>query len=679
MRPVLEVQAVPRVETGVFTLLKGMPMSVAAGSPDDQPAEIMVIPVTDVLPPGGRFEHRLPPTSQAQKAQNHLAPLVQLSTQMLERLTHMAVNPDQLAVTQPEPHRVANGWLYLVRFRAYVPLLSPAMENDRLLADAAYAADPRAGDKTRALAQPAPHESYAALVHGDTFEDLAESVDRAAAKIRKENPQEVGERLVELPLTVVSAMINGPDGVQTDEATGVDGNSRLISCLGQLKVERGWLTGGTDRERVELQPSHLMRIPLKARRELVRKIIKAEYKLLGAAGLEQRNAAARALNALTVPVQVIVGYRDDEPERGMSRFPGAVRALLVRMNVGVKPFGDGAKHAVVAEEVVSALYDAGLFGSYDGWDPKDVRDMLIGRDDMEQVMESLGFDFNIPDQRFVLVVEQLTRKERGFNAVVRDKLQSKAVYLKDRNSFVTELGLRSYSSSLEGDLPTIRRALETGCLWQDLVDREWQADPRNNDATIDHLLAAADREEPSSLMELGVLGMISLVTSGHLLAARGSAEQLVDGQMIARTGVGLIVRALLDMAEGRQLLADAVKRVRKGLAPRWWDAERQELVDRPQDWRGATFDAHLRLAARNGFSDRKEVQNPAALEAHLLTKFTHSIKEVDQRLAELLEEREKNGTTGRLGWEEVEASMELLDGIKEDFQGISTPRPRRRS
>lgn len=645
--------------------------------------DVKVIAVGNFRNEAGEFEHRLPPLSQTTRAQQHLAglPTVRLSPAMRERLAQMAVTPAELEKASPEWFRIENGALHIIRLRVYTPLISLAVENDRLLADTRYAADPNAQVLT-ALAMPVPHESHAALVYRDAFEDLMESVDRAAERVKYHNPQDVGERIVELPLTVVPALFSGPRGQEVDDITAVDGNSRLIACFGCIYVEHGWVTGRNDHTRVPLQPSDLMRMPLKARRELVRKIVKAAYGTLRNpdSETEERRRAGMTLNALTAPVQVIVGYEDDDPSRGMQRFPAAVRSLLVRMNVGVKPFDDGAKHAVVAEEIVGALYGEGCFKE-PGCSAEDFRDALIGRDreGMTQAMIGLGYDPSLPDQRFALVVEQLTRREPEVRAVFRDKLHKSRVYLKDRNTPIAELGLRSYSASrTDKQLKSIRRALNSGCLWKELVTDDWRAEPATQDRTIDGIRESADAGDKQARNYLGVLGMIALVTSGHLLAARGSAENEV-GQPIDRSGVGLVIRSLLDMPEGRLLLTDAVKRTRKGLEPRWWDSERRQLVQQPARWRGATYDAHLRLAAHKGFGAEDAVRNPAAREEELFQRFEASLVNTSVHLDSLLDERDRNGTFDDLGWDKVEATMELLDAVKEDLQRISVPRPRRRS
>ncbi|MFD8731153.1 hypothetical protein [Streptomyces sp. NPDC059611] len=648
--------------------------------------EIYVIPVTDVRNSDGDFEHRLPPLSATTGAEEYLQNHddVHLSDAEIRRLVQGAVEPQQLEGIRVEQHRVETGWLKVISYRAYSPMVSLAIENDRLLAEASYAADPHAAGGRKALAMPEAHPEHAALFHPDDYEDILESVDRSAQRVLADNPQEVGERLVERPLMLVPATFKSGTGEPDDELTAVDGNCRLAYCYHRIPVLRGWvddsLIGSESTKSVELRPSHLMRLPLQQRRELVRKVIKAAYKRLKAprtgtsSDLRDRNKAAMTLNALTVPVMVIVGYRDDNAQRGMQRFPAGVRSLLLRMNTGGKVFADGAKNAVKAEEIINGLYDEGLLGP--DAEARPTRDALIGRGEVAAAMETLGFAPGLPDLRFALVMQHLTRKSQKFNALVRSKLQTEGnLVLSRRNGPIVELGLRSYSAS--GDTTSPRKALETICLWQDLVDNSWAVENIDTDAKVEELLDRADAGETGAVLLLGVLGMISLVMSGHLLAAAGSAEATA-GTTIARTNVGLIVKGLLAEEEGRQVLADAIKRVRVEKAPRWWDAEKQELVEQPLGWRGSTYNAKLRSAVRHGWktADPGNEKTAAEQEADKLTTFQEQLRTAVDRLGDLIELREKNGTTDRLVWPEVDVSFGHVEDIAEDLRLISEPKPR---
>ncbi|MFJ3363559.1 hypothetical protein [Streptomyces anthocyanicus] len=660
-------------------------------TPEFEPVdnEVQVIPVTDFRSSDGDFEHRLPPLSATTRAEEYLQkhPDVHLSGMGIRRLVQGAVEPQLLEGIRVERHRVETGWLMVISYRAYSPMVSLAIENDRLLAEASYAADPHAVGVRKALAMPEPHAEHAVLVHPDDYKDILESVDRSAQRVLVDNPQEVGQRLVERPLMLVPATFKSETGEPDDDLTAVDGNCRLAFCFHRIPVPRGWvddsLIGAASKKTVELRPSHLMRMSLQHRRELVRKVIKAAHKRLkeprtgSPADIRDRNKSAMTLNALTIPVTVIVGYRDDNDQRGMQRFPAGVRSLLLRMNTGGKVFVDGAKNAVKAEEIINGLYDEGLLGPE--VQARATRDALIGRGEVAASMEDLGFDPGLPDLRFALVMQQLTYKSPRFNALVRSKLQTEGhLVLSRRNGPIVELGLRSYSASMPTNSP--RTALETGCLWQDLVDNSWTVENIDTDAKVGDLLARANEGETQAALLLGALGMISLVMSGHLLAAAGSAEALT-GTTIARTSVGLIIKGLLEEEEGRQILADAVKRVRAGKAPRWWDTEKEELVEQPSNWRGSTYNAMLRGAVRHGWqakSPGKEKKTAAEQEADKLTVFQEQLGTAVDRLRDLLGLREENGTTDRLAWAEVEASFAQIEDIAEDLRLISEPKPRNR-
>jgi hypothetical protein len=661
-------------------------MSDILTSEHEPDGEIAVIPVTDFRNVAGQFEHRLPPLSATTRAEGYLTdhPDVHLSREQVRRLVQGAVEPGELEGIRIERHRVETGWLMVMTYRVYSPMISLAIENDRLLAEALYAADPHAAGGRKALAMPEPHVTDAVLVHTADYKDILESVDRSAQRVLIDNPQEVGERLVERPLMLVPSTFTSDHGQPMDDLTAVDGNCRLSYCYHRIPVQRGWLDdsliGAPSKETVRLRPSHLMRMSLHARRELVRKAIKAAHKRLAAphtgtsADIKARNQAAMALNAMTVPVQAIVGYRDDDPHRGMQRFPTAVRALLMRMNVGGKPFNSGAQNAVRAEEVINGLYDEGLLGP----EPQGqgMRDALIGRGDVAAAMEKLGLDPTLPDLRFALVMQQLTQKSTRFNALVRHKMQTNGnLVISKRNGPIVELGLRSYSASMETKSP--RTALDTGCLWQDLVNESWVVENVDTDEKVDKLLARAQENETGAVLLLGALGMISLVMSGHLLAAAGSAEAVV-GTTIDRSSVGSIVQKLLTQEGGPQLLADAIKRVRARQAPRWWDAEAEELVDQPESWKGSTFNANLRRAVRHGFKAKNRDRTPAELEADALTMFQETLRTSVDKLRDLIDLRDQHGTTDQLRWSEVEASFSQLEDLADDLRLISEPKPRNR-
>lgn len=646
--------------------------------------EIPVIPVTDFRTKDGHFEHRLPPVSQMTNAHEYLEghPDVHLPAEAIGRIVHGAVEPNELEGIRVERHRVETGWLMVINYRAYSTMVSLAIENDRLLADANYAADPHGGG-CKALAMPQAHNDHALLVHTDNFRDVRETVDRSSMSVLADNRQDVGARIVERPLMLVPATFTGEDGDPAYDVTAVDGNCRLSSCYDCISVAHGWvddsLTGKEREKLVPLRPSHLMRLSLDARRELTRKVIRTAHQRLAKAKTDSdydrraRNRAASTLNAITIPVQAIVGYIDDEPKRGMQRFPVAVRTLLMRMNVGVKPFKAEAKNAVSAEEIVIGLHDERLLG--DGSDASAWRDALIGRGDVAGAMKKLGLDPQLPDLRFALVVQQLTRKSARFNALMRSKLGNPGkLILSRRNGPVVELGLRSYSS---GDTKSARIALETGCLWQGLVDEAWSVENINTDEEVDKLLARAEAGDTPATLLLGTLGMIAWVMSGRLLAAAGSAETITE-TTIDRGSVGDIIRKLLEKSAGRLLLADAIKKTRAGEDPRWYDENRKELVAPPTDWKGSTYNAHLRGAVRHGFKEKLKQDTPAEREASALTWFQEGLVEADSRLRDLIDLREKNLTTQLIPYVDSEAAFNQIENLETDLRSISMSKPRTR-
>jgi hypothetical protein len=624
------------------------------------------------------FEHRLEPVSKTTKAikslENH--PDVQISAAAVRRIAFGAVEPKLLEGARPERHRVETGWLTVVTYRAYTLLLSPAIENDRLLDEAHYAADPDTSDHQRVLAMPTAHDTNATLVYADAMDDLLTAIDRASKRVRDNNPQEVGRRIVERPLTAVSATFLSPGLHPDDDLNIVDGNSRWASCTADIKVPASSINPTTVKDPVQLLPSHLMRLSLTERRDLVREIFKNAYRDINAAtgtskaARTKRDQAAKLLNAMTVPVQVIVGYTDDNPDMRMRRFPVAVRSLLMRMNIGVKPFDASSQNGVTAEEIVTALFDAGELGD----NAQAVMDVLLGRADITDAMKTLGLNPALRDLRFTFVVQQLTRKEPRLNAIMAAKLDTRRLRISHRSGPIVELGLRSYSSLPKETMASVRTALDAGCLWQALADHEWTVENIDNDQAVDDLLERADNDIPARLL-LGVIAMVTLGTSGYLLAPGGSAEQIVGGIKVMRTGVGTVIKTVLDMKEGRQVLADAIKRIRANLRPRWWADGR--LVER-DDWRGSDFNAHLRLAANRGFNPKGYQNDPTDTEREdeALTAFQASLTTAATNLDELIAMRKQNGTTNELPWIRVEPSFKQLNFMDKDLTRISESEPR---
>lgn len=261
-------------------------------------------------------------------------------------------------------------------------------------------------------------------------------------------------------------------------------------------------------------------------------------------------------------------------------------------------------------------------------------------------------------------MQHLTHKSHTFSAL-RSKLQPEGnLVLSRRNGPIAELGLRSYSASMETDSP--RTALETICLWQVLVDSSWAVDDTDTDAEVGDLLHRADAGETSAVLLLAVLGMISLVMSGHLLAAAGSAEATA-GTTIALVNVGLIVKSLLARAEGRQTLADAIKR----------DAEVGELVELPRERRDFTHNTMLRSGVRHGWkpAGSGRAKTAAEQEADKLTTVREQLRTAVDHLRDLIDLREANGTTDRLAWTEGEVSFAHIEDTAEAPRLISEPKP----
>lgn len=649
-------------------------------STTDFPDDIDAIEVIDIRS-GDRstpFEHRVEPVSKTTKAIKFLSGHsdVLISPEAVRRIVYGAVEPGLLDGARLERHRVETGWLAVVSYRAYTPLLSPAIENDRLLDEAQYAADPDTSDHQRVLSMPTAHDTNATLVYGDSMEELLGAIDRASKRVRENNPQEVGRRIVERPLTAVPSTFLNP-GLHPDEDLNiVDGNSRWASCMVGIRVPESSINPTTAKNLVQLLPSHLMRLPVADRRDLVREIIKSAYRDLDAAtgtsraDRSKRDQAAKILNAMTVPVQVIVGYIDDEPVMGMRRFPVAVRSLLMRMNVGVKPFDSSSQNGVTAEEIVTALFDTGHFGN----DGPAVKEVLLGRADVTDAMMTLGLA-PLRDLRFAFVIQQLTRKEPRLNAIMAAKLDKVKLFVSHRNGPIVELGLRSYSSLPKDTMASVRTALDTGCLWQTLTDYEWTMESIDTDEAVDDLLERAEDGDVDARLLLGVIAMVNLVASGNLLAPGGSAEQIVGGIKVMRSGVGSVIKTVLEATEGRQVLADAIKRIRAGRRPRWWDEG--HLVER-EEWKGSDFNAHLRMAANHGFNPAGYQNEPTDTEREdqALTAFQKSLTTASTDLDDLIEMRKEHGTTTELPWVLVEPPFKQLNFMSKDLARISEDEPR---
>ena len=646
--------------------------------------------VVDLIPfePGSDGSVRVPPTSAAERAARRLRHLavdgsVCLPESTIARIAQSVLDPAALAVAVPSSLRTDDGWLSVINTRVMTPLLNVAVANDRLLGEVVYAADPTSNDSGGnivAVSMPRSDEQYARLAFDEDIASLMEAADRSCEHVALENPQEVGPRLIERPLTIVPVVLQ-PGDDEVEMLCAVDGNSRLAAAFRQITVRREWLPAhlrGSDPE-VRLEPSLLMNLDLAEQRDLTRRIANAASTRLtqpAATGSErvrrvdrqERNQAAATLNSITAPADIIVGFRPDQPGHGNADFASAVRGLLVRMNVGVTPFSDDAKFAVTAEEIVLALHAEGLIGDAD-------RDALIGRHNVDEAMVAVGLDPGLPDLRFAFVVHHLTRGNEPTRRILRKKLGKTSVQPRDRSGPVTELGLRSYSARLmPRDLTQVRRALD-GCVWDKLVTQPWKVVNIVTDDDVDALAAYAHDERLAdgsgpSLLLLGVLGLIALTTSQHLLAPRGSAEALVNAP-IDRAVTGGIVEKLLKFDWGVDMLAEAIKATRRGDEPVWVGPPSADgtPVD-TSSWTGAMFDASLRQAVHAGRTPTP-VTTPSAKEAQAWSDVQQAVVRVTELFEEFAELRAVHNTTTPLGEPVTEATRLQLRNLEFEITRIS--------
>ncbi|MEV6761336.1 hypothetical protein AB0926_34645 [Streptomyces griseoincarnatus] len=575
---------------------------VLAGNSADDPSDdleaepveapLQVVPVATTTTVVGTPTLRVVDPRSAAKAATELGALkgVDLDPDTLRRLLMCCVEPDGFRVTR---HRTGTGWLSIIETRQFVTLFTLTPSNDRLGDQLIYAADPSFDAKTVKtdgrrighIAVPMPESDgmYAKLVYTATKDTLLEATDRNCQAVRKDNPQhDIGPDIIHRSLTTVFTTLRYTGGTNELEQVSVDGNSRLASAYAQIKIDPRWLPQRLrkqyeDDERPMLLPSMLMDCDLNERRDLTRKIIKAnEDRLALPVGkslkdLKERNRAVCALNALTAPVQVIVGYEDDDPEtHGVTRFASAVRSLLVRMNVGVKTFDTGAQNAVMAEEIVLAAQQSGHFD-------EDQVELLIGREDVSEVMEAYGLDPDLRDLRAMMVISLCSVNSAKLNKPMREKFGKRKVMLSHRSAVASELVLRSYGAVMSSnDLERSRTALNSGCIWQSLVDHPWRPAMINDDDSVDLVLKLALKElapvgdkevvtgEPGRYARLlGVLGMVALVIGGGLTSPKGSSEKEVN-DLIDRSSVASIVDKLTNFPWGLRMLAENIKRNRAG-------------------------------------------------------------------------------------------------------------------
>ncbi|MGH3726504.1 MAG: hypothetical protein ACRDUS_20545 [Mycobacterium sp.] len=663
---------------------------------DDLPDPIKPIRVVPRNAGGSLIE--VPPKTAADPVRKQLRDLsgangIALGADARDLLLAAAVSPADLIGVAPTRVRAGSGWLLVYEARLFTPLLTVAVSNDRWVGHAAYDADPDAGARRglRAVPLPRSHGEEAALVYeSPQLGDLLAAADDNFREVRKANPQDVGSRVIEQPVTLVPTYLRGTAEGAVDERlalSAVDGNSRLAAAQDNLRVRPDWVPADRRHTLADIPRSGdakltltlLANLSVEERRTLVRRIAKAAEDRLAVPEKStrqdrlERNAAAVALNSLTTPARIIVGYVDDaDPANGLDRFHTAVRALLMQMNVEARPLADESRTAVQAEQVVGEMVSEGLIGP-------DSADVLIGRTGVAEAMANLGLSPALRDLRAAHVLYEFTRRDKELRAILRKKLSVPRVGVKERSGLAAELALRSFTGGMEENRrKSVRAAADKGIIWQDLIDKNWVPFDIRTDDDVDALRdialeeLAAGGEDSGALLLLGVLGMFALINSGHLLAAAGSAEQTI-GHQIERGAVQTVIRKLLSKATGVRLLAEAVKAVRGNRAPRWIDESTGEPVDKPE-WTGATFSTNLRLLAKSVGKAPATVP-VSARERLMWTSVAESVSDLRDKLMDLRTFRQENMIDTKLGWAEVEDTLDRLRKIQRTIEVISEPEP----
>lgn len=666
------------------------------GEDDDLPDVIKPIPLSPSNAGGALIE--VPPKTAADPARKRVHELtdrgvIALGTDARDLLLAAAVAPDDLASAVPTRVRAGSGWLLMYETRLFTPLLTVAVSNDRWVGHASYDADPASGEHRglRAVPLPRSHGEEAALVYESAqLGDLIAAADDNFAEVLKANPQEVGSRVIEQPVTLVPTYLRGTAGVTTEERlalSAVDGNSRLAAAQSNLRVRPDWLP--VDRREAlgdiprsgdgALTLSLMANLSVEERRTLVRRLAKAAEDRLAVPEKHsrrdrlERNAAAKTLNSLTTPARVIVGYVDDtDHSDGLARFHTAVRALLVQMNVEARPLAPESRTAVQAEQIVGEMVSMGLIGA-------DGANVLIGRTDVAESIARLGLSPELRDLRAAYVLYAFTRPDAELRAILRKKLGVPRIGLRERSDPAAELALRSFTGGLDDNRrKSLRAATDKGIIWQELISKNWIPFDIRTDSDVDALRDIALEEltaggdECGAMLLLGVLGMFALLSSGYLLAAAGSAEQTI-GQAIERGPVRTVISKLLSKENGIRLLAEAVKANRAGRSPRWIDESTGDPVDKPE-WTGATFSTNLRLLAKSAGSVPATIP-VSAKERLMWTAVVESVIDSRDKLMELRTFRQENSIETKLGWAEVEDTLDRLRKIQKAVEVISEPEP----
>jgi hypothetical protein len=654
---------------------------------------VHIVPLPGLRNGANGSDLSVPPLKVAVAAASHFRKMreegqVHLDDGTIDQLARSAVFPAGLSDARIVPRSTPHGWLWVLPTRVFTTLLSPSYANDRLLADAIFDADPsRQGNEHRTqIAMPEVPGGEASLQFGEADDVLLDAADHNFNKVLVDNPQSVGADIVHMDLTVVASRRRSQHDAATGvELTVVDGNSRLASCYDRMDVPVRMLPArlrGSGQRTVRLRPSLLMNMTFEERRQLTRNLLKMFIQAHSEVGtspaaVHRRNAAAMAINAFTVPAEVIVGYVDQD-RNDMSRFAPAVRSRLLKMNVEAKPLSDGSQDAVRAEEMVVELHSKDVISDT-------VRDILIGRSNVSGAMQELGLDPTLPDLRAALVFRELTRSEANRNKILRTKLGVAQMGLPQRVGPIVELTLRSYTASLrdpsaanpDARLNQTRSALRHTPIWRQLVTEPWEVTNVSTDQDVDNLTKAAleqvDNRGPESRL-LGVLGLMAVVTTGRLLAPGGSAEDLIKSR-VDRGSLGHIVEKMLTTTWGVLMLGDAIKRSRAHQRLRIWDAAQGTLVD--HDSTGSQFNARLRqmvLEHDTGGCPEPTTTPDGAHEA-ALTNLYQSVSNVKAAMLKLQEVREGFGISEKLPFQATRGSLDALDAVRRNLEQITTAPP----
>jgi hypothetical protein len=648
----------------------------------DTAEAVLVIPLDGSRAVDASWELRVPPLNAADKAIKFLQEQrelgrVDLDDDAIKQLCQSAVLPSELAGAPLLKHRTESGWLWTLETRIFTSLANVAYANDRMLGDATYDADPTsAAASNPQISMPTSAGTESSLRYHEKNVALLSAADRNFQGVLSDNPQDVGIRLVERPITLVATRRSADPQLENGlEFTAVDGNCRLSSAFDRLAFPKSILPARLQDKRAmrAVLPSTLMHMSFAERRKFTRDLVKwYSSELATSSSMGKRNAAAMALNALTVPAEIIVGYSDDRYDH-QQRFSSAVRGLLLRMNVSVKPFDEGAKNAVIAEEIAVGLKEAGEVSS-------EQMQILIGRTDVNSSMTDLGLNPSFADLRAAVVVRELTRNQPNRNAVLRAKMNVPSIFLKHRTGPVVELALRGYTNSLRDpkaprptdQLTRVRQALSSTPLWQNLINLPWEVvnidTDKKVDALVESALGSGDENAADSRL-LGVLGLFALTTTGHLLAPGGSAETQAKAK-VDRSPIGSIVEKLLSEQWGVRLLGDAIKRARAGERLRWWDKDAGELVefDEPK----SMFNARLRQRIHEGAQPVVE-DTPEGMQAAAADVVYQAVAEVRDSTRYLIQIRKELHITERLPHADVQGSLDVLAAVRDNLAAIAAP------